>query len=478
ELLIPSIEFVANSLGFVTGNAQSSSQINSTFILPTTLTGLVRNALSHLVGCQNKSQYSLGLIRGLGANVNEQLQNEIIQFISKKTGLQLQGSGEKGVKSHAPLSLTLSPDNKRLISFEDNCRQPDVEGVLQAENGELLLNTSEAQTIQSLFIPWIENGNHFLLVGPEGSGKHMLLRETLNKLVTGGGGAEIAEVNCSTQTSANTLADAIKQHSIVLSSAKGRILRPRRGQRLVLFLSDLHLPRADKYDTVEPVAFAQQLVTYGGFFDTDLEWTIVEGVQVIVTIVGKDSGSVNEGNDGIGGNDNQSSSSSSSQSSDSLLSPRFVANVRVASVPHPRQSSLTTVYTNMIEAITKQLRHRQINSSQLSQAMVELYTRIQKQFTIAQHTHYCFTPRDLTRWVVGLGRYDTETSGLSSIVQDLKLGGIEGITSTDDQDSLGLILAWIHEALRIFRDRLDNKTPLPSSMNDPISLFPLPYAEI
>ncbi|KAA6386939.1 MAG: putative Cytoplasmic dynein 2 heavy chain 1, partial [Streblomastix strix] len=366
ELLIPSIEFVANSLGFVTGNSQSSSQINSTFILPTTLTGLVRNALSHLVGCQNKSQYSLGLIRGLGANVNEQLQNEIIQFISKKTGLQLQGSGEKGVKSHAPLSLTLSPDNKRLISFEDNCRQPDVEGVLQAENGELLLNTSEAQTIQSLFIPWIENGNHFLLVGPEGSGKHMLLRETLNKLVTGGGGAEIAEVNCSTQTSANTLADAIKQHSIVLSSAKGRILRPRRGQRLVLFLSDLHLPRADKYDTVEPVAFAQQLVTYGGFFDTDLEWTIVEGVQVIVTIVGKDSGSVNEGNDGIGGNDNQSSSSSSSsQSSDSLLSPRFVANVRVASVPHPRQSSLTTVYTNMIEAITKQLRHRQINSSQL-----------------------------------------------------------------------------------------------------------------
>lgn len=42
---------------------------------------------------------------------------------------------------------------------------------------------------------------------------------------------------------------------MILSSAHGRTLRPKHGNKLILFLSDLQLPRADKYDTVEAVAF-------------------------------------------------------------------------------------------------------------------------------------------------------------------------------------------------------------------------------
>lgn len=40
------------------------------------------------------------------------------------------------------------------------------------------------------------------------------------------------------------------------------------------------MPTPDKYDTMQLVAFLQQLLTYKGFFDDSLEWIAVERVQV------------------------------------------------------------------------------------------------------------------------------------------------------------------------------------------------------
>ena len=37
--------------------------------------------------------------------------------------------------------------------------------------------------------------------------------------------------------------------------------------RLVLFLRDINLPKADKYGTSQVMAFLQQLLTYSGFYN-------------------------------------------------------------------------------------------------------------------------------------------------------------------------------------------------------------------
>ena len=42
----------------------------------------------------------------------------------------------------------------------------------------------------------------------------------------------------------------------------GRVYRPKDTSRLVLYLKDINLPKPDKYETAEFVAFLQQLVTY------------------------------------------------------------------------------------------------------------------------------------------------------------------------------------------------------------------------
>ena len=56
-----------------------------------------------------------------------------------------------------------------------------------------------------------------------------------------------------------------------------------------------------------------------------------------------------------------------------------------------------------------------------------------KQFTVDDHSHYVFTPRDLTTWVLALLRYPL----------------------SDQSESQDQVLeAWSYEAKRLFRDRL------------------------
>lgn len=61
------------------------------------------------------------------------------------------------------------------------------------------------------------------------------------------------------------------------------------------------------------------------------------------------------------------------------------------------------------------------------------YFQVHKHFTVDDHSHYVFTPRDLTQWILGLMRYPLSDN-----------------TPTHD-----LVLeAWSYEARRLFRDQL------------------------
>ena len=60
---------------------------------------------------------------------------------------------------------------------------------------------------------------------------------------------------------------------------------------------------------------------------------------------------------------------------------------------------------------------------------------MRSRFTVDDYSHYLFTPRDLTRWVLSFLRYD------------LTAGAKE---NTSDH----LLEIWAYEARRLFRDRL------------------------
>jgi dynein heavy chain 2 len=66
----------------------------------------------------------------------------------------------------------------------------------------------------------------------------------------------------------------------------------------------------------------------------------------------------------------------------------------------------------------------------LSNALIEIYQKTREKFTVDDHRHYLFTPRDVTTLVKNICRYELNMEELLEVV--------------------------IHESTRIFRDRLVN----------------------
>jgi hypothetical protein len=54
--------------------------------------------------------------------------------------------------------------------------------------------------------------------------------------------------------------------------------------RLVLYLKDINLPRPDMYDTCQLIAFLQQIITFDGFYNEELEFLKLERIQIVASI--------------------------------------------------------------------------------------------------------------------------------------------------------------------------------------------------
>ena len=115
------------------------------------------------------------------------------------------------------------------------------------------------------------------------------------------------------------------------------------------------------------------------------------------------------------------------------ISTRFTANVRICYMEYPTNEELTPVYTEFLKAI---LTHPNFaggmmanSSKKISNFLIDLYSNVKQKFSVDEHRHYLFTPRDITQLVFNLLRYEI----------------------TDAQQ---LIETFIYESSRIFRDRL------------------------
>lgn len=197
------------------------------------------------------------------------------------------------------------------------------------------------------------------------------------------------------------------------TTAQGRVFRPKDSQRLIIYLKDINLPKPDRYDTIQLIAFLQQIVCYKGFYDDNLEFVYLERVQIVASM------------------------NPSTTIGRHKISTRFTANVRIAFVEYPTGDELLPVYAEFMKTI---LSHPSFgggqmvsSSKKLSQFMIELYTNVKQKFSIDEHRHYLYTPRDITQLVFSLLRYDI-------------------------REAQTLIEVLIYESQRIFKDRLVDKT--------------------
>lgn len=142
-----------------------------------------------------------------------------------------------------------------LVQVPDNLTVNDL-GAGRGSNTLPVVLTPAVQQCLDVFRPWLrsESMQPFLLLGPEGCGKELLLRYSFAQLRS----AQLAIIHCSAQTSAAHVIQKLTQVCMVFSTNMGRVYRPRDSERLIVYLKDINLPKPDKWGTSQLIAFLQQ----------------------------------------------------------------------------------------------------------------------------------------------------------------------------------------------------------------------------
>ena len=243
-------------------------------VVETTLVGTVMNGLSQVASAQSRQEFICGLIRGLGGNLALAQRASLARDIFNLSGerppdmgspLDCYGDGN----SFSPFYAPTGGGNGR----EDYIDPKDI-----GESAVIPTVTAQ-RTLKALDL-WIEKMEPFILVGPEGCGKSMIINHAFRQRRN----TAISTIHCNAQTTADDVINKVAQTCSLFSSPEGKVYRPRDSERLVLYLKDINLPRPDMYDTCQLIAFLQQLITFGGFYDEDLEFLRLERVQIVASM--------------------------------------------------------------------------------------------------------------------------------------------------------------------------------------------------
>ncbi|XP_069679211.1 cytoplasmic dynein 2 heavy chain 1 isoform X2 [Periplaneta americana] len=374
-------------------------------VVSTSLVGVVQNGLSQLHNVTSRAHFTVALLRGLGGNLTPDSREAFAKQVFEWTG-------------------EFVPDPSRVLYSYYNPRRDGLDTyTMDNENTEVqigtslsslpLIMTADVKRTLDIIEPWLnaETRQPFLLVGPQGCGKSMILNHCFSKLRA----TEVATIHCSAQITPEHVLQKLSQMCMVISSNTGRVYRPKNSEHLILYFKDLNLARPDKWGTSMLIAFLQQVITYNGFYDKNLEWVGLERVQIV--------GSMTGGN-AMGRHS---------------LSPRFTSITRIYSISYPEREEMKSIYHIYMSSILNSCvpQHPVWKSAtkvtNLAGSIIKIYEEVKNTFTPVQQNHYLYTPRDLTRWCLGLMRYDFKE---------------------DDQSTNRVLEILVYEAMRLFRDKL------------------------
>ncbi|XP_049850938.1 dynein heavy chain, cytoplasmic-like [Schistocerca gregaria] len=249
-----------------------------------------------------------------------------------------------------------------------------------------------------------------VLCGPPGSGKTMQMEETLKGL----GEYEMVTVGFGGATTAQTLVKVLEQHCEYRPSVLGGWkLAPRcLGKWLVVFCDEMNLPSRDEYGTQRVIAFIRQLVERGRFWGgpEKRSWVELERIQFV--------GACNPSTD-VGR---------------VPLSRRFLKHALVIYVDEPSKGSLLRIYGAFNRAALELAPQLSSSEDSVTRGMVEFYLSCKKRFASSLHTHYVYSPRELTRWSMSMREALSRWRGAAKVEALARL--------------------WAYKALRLFQDRL------------------------
>jgi dynein heavy chain len=228
----------------------------------------------------------------------------------------------------------------------------------------------------------------------------------------------------------------------VLEKRTGRVYGPQGNKSLVYFIDDLNMPVVDKYGTQEPIALLRQVMDYRAWYGrAKMDYKEIRDCQ-FVSCMNPSSGSF-------------------------TIDPRQQRHFATFSVQLPSSSALLTIYRSILSG---HLSPFEIAVQRIGEKMAKV------SIELLQHVAQAFLPTAIKF------HYQFNLRDLSNIFQGLCLSRGEFYTKP-----IMLARLWVHEAERVFRDRLINEADqemYDSIMADCTTLcrprchYPLPQAPV
>jgi dynein heavy chain 1 len=279
---------------------------------------------------------------------------------------------------------------------------------------DVVIDTIDTARHTDVINSWLTDHRPLILCGPPGSGKSMTLTAVLRSLPE----FELVTLNFSSTTTPKLLLDTLSHYCKTERTPNGLVMHPvMQSKWLVIFCDEINLPQPELgNETVAIITFLRQLAEHGGFWRaSDVAFVKLDRIQFI--------GACNPPTD----------------AGRVPLSPRFLRHCPLLFVDFPAVPSLRQIYGTFNRALLKLVPSLRSHAEPLTEAMIDVYSASQTRFTPDQQSHYIYSPRELSRWVRAMYEAMKETGSESS----------SGSMTIEE-----LVRLWLHEALRLFQDRL------------------------
>ena len=152
-------------------------------VTETTKVGIVNNVLSYLIDVKSKGQFTYGVILGLGSNFQYETRAEFTKFV-------MTTANERGGDPN-PLMNYFDPKLQAWSNFVQESVNLSIEEVQNPDKPPIVMTPSIQKDI-AVVKPLLENDQSFILVGPEGCGKNLIITSLIKQMKS----TQMAVINC------------------------------------------------------------------------------------------------------------------------------------------------------------------------------------------------------------------------------------------------------------------------------------------
>ena len=347
---------------------------SSDFVFNFTDLQILRNIIPHIEGMNQPVAFMLAIAKACAALLSPSRQEKFASNFMKEA---------------AKLCGSNLPSAKNILQCEwkDGKVQPfEMKTIAEGEwnaNDPPFVSTPESLKYVSSAEPFVRMKEPLLIAGPKGCGKAILVK----KLYEG----DVEYIYCNALTTAKSVMTRLNELCTTAPAANGLKMKPRSGRPLTLFFKGVQNPSADKFDTVELHSFIRQLCQLNGYMNETLDWVELTNINLVASI----------------------------DPSDSLqpLSERFLSQFRIVVVDYVSSESLRFIYGEYVTNVLHREQQWDWNSSQVCYELAKSMIIVYDQYL----TSNGFTPKDLTKWILGILRYSEDQPTFSMLYEGCRV---------------------------------------------------------